>query len=422
MKFGVTLERGLTGNKVAGLIQFRGTSQLKKHIYRRDTMDTVRLGIVGMGNMGTYHIRYRSQIKNMTITAVCDILHDRADAQAAEIGCHAFYDAKDMIRSGEIDAVLIATPHYSHTTIGIDALAAGLHVLVEKPLSVHVSDCLRLIAARKNKKQVFAAMFNQRTDPHYTKVKKLIEDGELGEIVRVNWIITNWFRPECYYASGSWRATWAGEGGGVLMNQSPHNIDLLQWLCGMPTSVTAFCHFGKWHNIEVEDEVTAYLEYPNGATGIFITSTGEAPGTNRLEICGERGKVVVENGTVHFTRNSVSSIKFLKSSDNPFAAPEIWEIDISVSGNGGQHAEVLQNFIDAILKGTPLIAAAEEGIRSVELANAMVLSSKTGKKINLPINGRTYETMLKKLIASSTIKKKVSKVIHVNTVGSFGKV
>ena len=246
--------------------------------------------------------------------------------------------------------------------------------------------------------------------PQLQKLKELVDSGELGKLQRVTWIITNWFRSEKYYASGGWRATWAGEGGGVLLNQSPHQLDLLQWICGMPSRVTALCDLGKEHNIEVEDDVVALLHYKNGARGTFLTSTGEAPGTNRLEIAGEMGKVVLENGTLHFTRNVISSRKFSKTSKQPFAMPDVWEIDIPVNGSGGQHVEIMCNFVDAILDGKKLIAHGREGINSVSLGNAMLMSSLTGKSVEMPLDGKAYERRLKKLIRDSTFVKKVSKV------------
>lgn len=369
-------------------------------------MKGVRLGIVGVGTMGRFHLSKMSGLRNVTVTAVCDSDRKRADQHAAEAKSKAYYDHRDLLKAGVCDAVLIATPHYSHTAIGIDALKAGLHVLVEKPISVHKADCERLIAAHRNRKQVFAAMFNQRTDPRYQKLRKLITDGELGQLDRVTWIITDWFRTEAYYGSCAWRATWAGEGGGVLLNQCPHNLDLWQWMFGMPQRVRGFCKLGRKHNIEVEDEVTAFLEYDSGCTGVFITSTGEAPGTNRLEVAGELGRVIIEGNSIRFTRNEVSSTKFLKTTPEPWARPDIWNVEIPVNGTGGQHGEVLQNFIDAIVEGTPLIAPAAEGIKSVELGNAMLYSSETGKTVALPLSSRAFAAMLKARIRASRFIKK----------------
>lgn len=351
------------------------------------------MGIIGVGVMGVGHAKnlIEGKVAGAELAAVADVVPDLAQRYP---GQKTFKSGEELIRSGAVDAILIATPHYSHTTLGIAGLQQGLHVLVEKPISVHKADCERLIAARKDKKQVFAAMFQQRTDPTFKKLKQLITTGELGEIRRINWIVTNWFRTNAYYGSGGWRATWAGEGGGVLLNQCPHNLDLWQWLFGMPKKIHAHCAFGRYHPIEVEDDVTAYLEYANGTTGVMITSTGEAPGTNRLEIAAERGKVVLENGKLQFIRNEVPMSEYCRTTTEKFGAPATWDVTIPVQGNSGGHLEVLQNFIDAIQKDTPLIAPAEEGINSVELANAMLLSGDSKETVNLPMDSAVYEKWL----------------------------
>ena len=384
-------------------------------------MKTVRLGIIGIGGMGSYHADYlrEGKVHRATLAAVCDIDPPKLDKYK---DIPSFARSAEMIRSGLVDAVIVATPHYGHTTIGIDALNNSLHTLVEKPISVHVADCQRLIAAaRAHRKLVFGAMFNQRTDPHYARVRALVQSGELGTIQRVNWIITNWFRTNAYYASGGWRATWRGEGGGVLLNQCPHNLDLLQWICGMPRKVTAFCSLGKYHPIEVEDEVTAYLEYANGATGVFVTTTGEAPGTNRFEITGDCGKVVIENSAITFTRNTTPAREFCKTSPHSFAAPDVWNVSVPVSGGGGQHAEITQNFVNAILDKKPLLAPGVEGIHSVELANAMLYSSLTRSTVELPLDAAAFEKQLKKLIARSRFKKPAAKGKVADLSASFAK-
>lgn len=381
-------------------------------------MKVVRVGIVGMGNMGRFHADYLSshQVTRCELVAVSDAFPANLERYRH---LKTFECSEDMIRSGAIDALIIATPHYLHTTIGIDALQQGLHVLVEKPISAHKADCERLLAAHQKPGQVFAAMFQMRTDPRFKKIKQLITDGELGEIVRVNWIITDWFRTDAYFASGGWRATWKGEGGGVLLNQCPHNLDLLQWFCGMPKAVRGFCQLGQYHPIEVEDQVTAYLEYPNGATGVFITSTGEAPGSNRLEIAGDKGKLVFEQGKISFTRNEVPMRQFCREAKGGFARPEIWNVEIPTDGSGPKHTAITQNFVDAILDGAPLIAPAAEGIRSVELANAMLYSSLVGQTIALPLDGAAYEKQLNQLIAESKIEKKVAQVVAEDFTKSF---
>lgn len=370
----------------------------------------VRLGIIGVGNMGTVHAKHitEGKVPGMELAALCDINPSRMEAFA---DAKAFTDPIEMIRWEGVDAVLIATPHFDHTTLGIAALEAGKHLLVEKPISVHKADCERLVAAHKDPSVVFSAMFNQRTNPHFQKIRELIQSGELGAIRRIVWVITDWFRTEAYYASGGWRATWRGEGGGVLLNQCPHQLDLWQWMFGMPQKLRAFCEIGRYHNIEVEDDVTAYMEYADGCKGVFITTTGESPGTNRLEITCERGKLVYEadktNG-LEWTRNVVETSVWSATTDLGFSRPETWNVQIPVQGgNGAQHIGIMCNFADAILNGAKLIAPAEEGVHSVELANAMLYSSFTEQTLELPLNAAEYEALLKKKIAESTFEKKV---------------
>jgi predicted dehydrogenase len=362
-------------------------------------MNKVRIGIVGLGNMGFAHAQniLAGKINRMELGAVADVNSDKL-ARVPQV--KGFRGAAEMMASGLIDALLIATPHYDHTTLGIAALKAGLHVMVEKPISVHRADCERLIAVHRGRegRQVFAAMFNQRTDLFYQKIRALVRGGELGEIRRVNWIITNWFRTHAYYASGGWRATWAGEGGGVLLNQCPHNLDLFQWIFGMPSKVRGFCQFGRYHKIEVEDDVTAYFEYPDGKTGAFITSTGEAPGTNRLEVTGERGRLVVEGGKFEFLRNEIPTSEFSRRTKEKFQAPprQLVPVDLP-EGTGEQHVGILKNFTNAILRGEPLLAPAAEGLHSVELANAILMSSIEGRTVELPLSAPRYSKLLEGL-------------------------
>lgn len=383
-------------------------------------MKKVRLGIVGMGNMGKFHADYlmNQKVGRCELTAVSDAFPANLERYKQ---FKTFESSEKLIRSGDVDGVIIATPHYLHTSIGIDALQSGLHVLVEKPISVHKADCDRLMAAHKNPKQVFAAMFQQRTEPKYVKIKSLIDRKELGEITRVSWIITDWYRTEAYYASGGWRATWKGEGGGVLLNQCPHNLDMMVWLCGKPSKVRGFCQLGRFHNIEVEDNVTGYLEWANGATGVFITSTGEAPGTNRLEIVGDRGKLVLENNKISFTRNEVPMLEFSRTTKAGFAKPPVWHAEIPYETTGGLHYEVTQNFVDAILDGAPLIAPATDGVHSVELANALLYSSLEGKTVSLPLDGAAYEARLNQLIADSKFEKKTVQTVGEDFSKSFNR-
>jgi predicted dehydrogenase len=380
---------------------------MRSQRHKETQLSQVKIGVIGLGVIGQLHIGNIIKEELTELAAVCDVNADVASSIGEKHNCKWYSDPMKMLDEKVCDAVLIATPHYDHTTIGIAALKKGYHVLVEKPISVHKADCQKLIAAHKDKKLVFAAGFNQRTRGNYRKLRNLVTSGELGEIIRVSWVVTNWFRTDSYYSSGSWRATWEGEGGGVLLNQCPHQLDLMQWILGMPKKVRGFCSMGRMHRIEVEDEVTAVLEWPNGATGVFICSTGEAPGTNRLEVAAERGRVVIGDGKIEYLRNEVTVTEALRKMDGP---PAVWNVTVPpYKDKMAEHAEILQNFAAAILKGTPLVAPAEEGIHSVELANAMLYSSLTGKEVVMPLDGKAYEAKLKELIAGSKKSKKTAK-------------
>jgi len=362
----------------------------------------VDLGVIGLGSMGESHARLvaEGKVPGMRLAAVCN----RSGAAFSGFpGIRGFTDPIALMDSGLVDAVLIATPHYSHTPLAVAALERGLHVLLEKPIAVHKAECERLIAAYDPARgRVFAAMFNQRTDPRYVKLRELIKSGELGPIQRVQWVITDWFRPEAYYRSGGWRATWSGEGGGVLLNQCPHQLDLWQWLFGMPRTVTASCQFGRFHDIEVEDSVTAMLEYDNGCQGVFVASTGEAPGENRLSLACDRGLLVVERDGLRFARTEVPVAEFSRTTDERFKMPDTRDLWFPCEGRGEQHPGILKNFASDILDGDALIAPAVEGIHSVELANAMLLSSLKHRRQSLPIDAAEYEEELERLVNRSS--------------------
>ncbi|MEM9159595.1 MAG: Gfo/Idh/MocA family oxidoreductase [Verrucomicrobiota bacterium] len=368
----------------------------------------LRVGIVGMGLMGSYHAKsiIDDKVPGMKLTGVCDSVEDSVAKWRKRDGVSVFDDFETMLRSGEIEAALIATPHYSHTPLGSAALDAGLHVLVEKPISVHKADCEKLIAAHKNEAKVFAAMFNQRTNPAYAKLKKMIEGGELGIIHRIQWTATDWYRTQSYYDDGGWRATWSGEGGGVLLNQCPHQLDLYQWLFGMPQVVRGFCQYGRFHDIEVEDAVTAYFEHEGGATGTFIASTGEAPGTNRLEVAADRGKIVIDENGFQYLRNEMGVTEHLRTELGKFTKPDAREIEGPSSGDGEQHVGILKNFVEACLEGQQLIAPAAEGIRSVELANSILYSASLDEKLRLPMDSAAYEDWLREKKENSTYRKR----------------
>ncbi|MCF7853473.1 MAG: Gfo/Idh/MocA family oxidoreductase [Candidatus Pacebacteria bacterium] len=386
-------------------------------------MDVVRIGLIGYGGMGSNHAGYlfAGDVPGAKLAAVSDSDPSRLEEAERRFGDSVvrFADAEALIDSGMVDAVMIATPHYLHPPIGIKALEKGLHVLSEKPVGVYGKQVRELNEAAAKSTGIFAVMFNQRCRPVHQKLKDLIASGELGEIRRTNWIITSWFRTQFYYDAGGWRATWEGEGGGVLLNQCPHNLDLWQWVCGMPTRVRAFCSFGKYHNIEVEDDVTAYVEYENGATGLFVTTTGEAPGTNRLEITGDRGKIILEDGKLEFWRTRESVSAFLRETQAGFATPECWRCDVPSGGGIDQeHKEVTRRWVRAIQGAGELVAKGEEGMRSLQLSNAMLLSAWTDEWVDIPVDEDLFYEKLQEKIASSTVEKKtVGKTMDVD--GTF---
>lgn len=381
-------------------------------------MSKVRFGIIGYGNMGSAHVKTLAThtVPDAELTAICDIQPKKLEAartflqeNCPDVTVSFYEDYKELLQSGKIDAVLIATPHYLHPTIAIEAFEKNLHVLSEKPIGVYTKAVLEMYKAAEKAGTVFGIMYNQRTNPMYQKVRELIQNGELGELKRCVWIITNWYRTQSYYNSGGWRATWKGEGGGVLTNQCPHNLDLWQWIFGMPTKVRGFCYNGKYHDIEVEDDVTAYAEYANGATATFITTTGEYPGTNRLEIAGDRGKIVIENDKISFTRLKTPEREWCYTDTNGFAGPESEEVDLGVVREEGklyEHPAIIQNFTRAILYGEPLLAPGVEGINGLQISNAIYLSSWLDKTVELPVDPDLYFEELSKRIATSKFEKK----------------
>jgi len=388
--------------------------------------EKAKLAVIGLGNMGSFHVRDLAGMENVDLAAVCDIDREKADRFGEQFSAPAFYDYREMLAKVGLDGIIIATPHYDHTPMSIDAFQRGLHVLTEKPIAVHVKDARKMVAAYLAARKihpdlVFEIMFNQRTFGFWQKIKSLIDADELGQMVRASWIITDWFRSQAYYDSGGWRATWRGEGGGVLLNQCPHNLDLFQWFTGMPKRVAGFASLGKYHNIEVEDEVTGYFEYENGMVGHFVTTTAESPGTNRLELVGEKGKLVFEDGRLTFFRNRSSMFTFSKTSRSAFDKVENWEIQIPYHHHGeGGHRFVLQNFANAILGEEEVMIPAEEGLKSLSLSNAMMLSSFLGKPVDLPIDENLYEQKLMELVKTSRFQKPAEKGLEEDLNKSFG--
>lgn len=357
----------------------------------------VRLGIIGLGAQGSMYAQFinEGRVDNMTIGAICDILPEKKE-QADEYGVPFYEDYKEMVTSGDVDAVVTTVPHYLHPEVGIYALDNGVHALVEKPVGVYTKQANELIDFAKTKPELkFGVFFNQRTNQLYKDIKEILDSGELGKLRHTSWLITNWWRPQGYYDQSDWRATWGGEGGGVLVNQAPHQLDLWQWICGAPERVFARAEYGFKRDIVVEDEVNALVSFADGATGTFITCTHDMIGTDRLEILCDKGKIVVDDSkkvTVsHLTDNEevlsenmdMEAVRKLFTGQmdmDQFVSTETKEYE---SVWGGQHVEVLRNFAAAVNGEEELLAPGADGINGVRLANGIHLSSWTGEEVDL---------------------------------------
>ncbi len=385
-------------------------------------MQKIRLGIIGFGNMGTGHAQniLDGACPDFEVSAVADIKPARLEvAKEMFENVATFSNADEMINSGLCDAILVAVPHYDHPTYAIAAMKAGLHVMVEKPAGVYTKQVNEMNAQAEKHNVVFGMMFNQRTNAVYKKMRELVKSGEYGQIRRTNWLITNWYRPKAYYDSGAWRASWKGEGGGVLLNQCPHQLDLLQWICGMPKTVQAHLSYGKWHDIEVEDDVTAYFEYENGATGVFITTTGDPCGSNRFEVQMDKAKIVVEDGELSLWELEMAEPEFSATNTAPFGAPATTKVEVEIDKEDNpQHVGVMNAFAGAILRGEPLVADGAEGINGLTLSNAMHLSDWLGRAVELPFDEELYYNELMKRVATSKLKENVVEVVA-DTRGSY---
>ena len=378
-------------------------------------MNPIRLGILGIGNQGTMYSKkiLAGECPDFSLVAICDRNPARIQWAKDNLSTDISYfdHAETMLDSGIIDACIIAVPHYDHPKYAVACMERGIHVLVEKPAGVYTKQVRWMNEEAKKHNVVFGMMFNQRTNCIYRKMRELVRSGKYGQLRRTNWLITNWYRPQAYYDSGDWRATWSGEGGGVLMNQCPHQLDLWQWICGMPVKVQAHMQYGKWHDIEVEDDVTAYVEYENGATGVFITTTGDAWGTNRFEVQMDKAKLVAEDDTLTVWEYAVSEPEFSRTNTASFGRPEKIEIDPELDGENPQHMGVIRAWGGAILRGEPLVAGGEEGIHGLTLANAMYLSNWLGKVIDIPFDEDVYYEQLMKRVANSRRKESASSVV-----------
>jgi len=366
-------------------------------------MKKVRIGIVGVGGMGQGHIASLKDVPEAQLTAVADIDAAVAKEVGTKAGVPWFTDHRKLVDSGLVDAVLVATPHYFHPEISIYAMEHGLHALSEKPIAVTVSQADAMVAAAKKTRKVFAVMHQMRSLPEIIAARKIIEDGRLGEIQRTVLMEPN-YRSQAYYDSGTWRATWAGEGGGVIMNQAPHCIDLFILFGGLPKKIEA-----KWrtrlHKIEVDDEVSAVLEYKNGAWGYYYTCTNEIPRGVYMEIAGNKGKLVYRNGQLQFFSIVGDLKEFTFKNKEMWAAPEFKEEKIKLPKVQGSHAAITRNFCRAILYGEKLLSPGMEGLRVVEFINAVLLSGKLGKPVETPVNRRQYDAFLNQLKKKSKYKK-----------------
>ncbi|MBO5223774.1 MAG: Gfo/Idh/MocA family oxidoreductase [Clostridia bacterium] len=388
-------------------------------------MEKVRYGIIGLGNQGSsymYNIFDKNKIDGAVVSACCDNNPAKIEAMKAKTSNKDvvyFADYKEMLDSGLVDAVLIEVPHYQHPEMVMECLKRDIHVISEKPAGVYTKQVKEMNEYAKDKKALFGMMFNQRTNCLYRKMKEMIANGAIGELQRVNWVITNWFRTQHYYDSGAWRATWRGEGGGVLFNQCPHQIDLVQWVVGeMPISVTAHLSYGRWHDIEVEDDVTAIFKYKNGATGVFVTSTSETPGVNRFEISGTKGRLVAEEGKLIYYKNKIDTLEQIKTATEGFVAPNFEKIEVETDGKYPQHAGIIQNFTNAILGKEEVFALGVDGYNGVALMDAMQLSGwKNGAEVPLPFDDDEYLAILNEKIKTSRLKEVEDKVA--NTAGTY---
>jgi len=385
-------------------------------------MEKIRLGMLGLGNQGTMYAKkiLAGDCPEFELAAICDHNPKRIQWAKENLGNEIAYfeNAEAMMDSGKIDACIVAVPHYDHPKYAVACMERGIHVLVEKPAGVYTKQVRWMNEEAKKHNVVFGMMFNQRTNCVYRKMRELIQSGEYGQLRRTNWLITNWYRPQAYYDSGDWRATWSGEGGGVLMNQCPHQLDLLQWVCGMPKKVTAHMKYGQWHDIEVEDDVTAYLEYENGATGVFVTTTGDAWGSNRFEVQMDKAKLVAENDVLTVWEYDVTEPEFTRTNTRPFGRPNKVEFQPETDGQNPQHAGIINAWGGAILRGETLFAPGAEGINGLTLANAMYLSDWLGKTIDIPFDEDVYYEELMKRVAASR-RKVVKEAVAEDMSASF---
>jgi len=362
-------------------------------------VDRVRMGIIGTGGMGSAHVAIAKELETVSLAAVCDIDEAVCRAKSEECGVPGFTNAEELLDSGLVDAVIIATPHYFHPPIAVAAFQRGIHALSEKPIAVTVSAADAMIAAARSSGCKFAVMYQMRTEAINIAARRVIEEGGLGEIYRTS-MVMGWYRSQAYYDSGGWRATWTGEGGGVLINQAPHMLDIFTWLGGLPTAISGRTRT-RLHEIEVEDEAFATLEYANGAHGYLYASTTEAPGTDVFEIAGDKGKIRIQEGRLRYWRLEQARSEHAAGATEMWSSPKCEEIEVPLPEVQSGHKAVQANFVDAILHGTPLVTPGEEGINALEMINGMILSGHKGQPVSVPVDRAEYDALIESLKASS---------------------
>lgn len=386
--------------------------------------EKVRLGIIGIGNQGSsYAKRFVKEnwVPDIELVAIADINPARIAWAKENLSPDLAYfdDAIAMLDSGLINACVVSIPHYDHPRYAMECMKRGIHVMCEKPAGVYTRQVREMNEeAKKHPDVVFGMMFNQRTNCLYRKMRELVQSGKYGRVRRANWLITNWYRSQFYYDSGDWRATWAGEGGGVLLNQCPHQLDLWQWILGMPKKLQSFMRYGQWHDIEVEDDVTTWMEYEDGHTGVFITSTGDPHGSNRFEVEMDGAQLIAEGDKLFLLEFDQLEQDWTKTNKIPFASVPAHEVEVETDGLNPQHQGVFQAFAGAILRGEPLVAGGEEGINGLTLSNAMHLSAFLGKPVELPFDENLYESELMKRVATSR-RKEAGKSVFSDTTGTY---
>jgi len=371
-------------------------------------MNPVRFGIVGVtGVIGGTHIRAIRQTEGAELAAVTDLNLAAAQRVASEARCELLKNFDWLIKRADIDVVCLCTPHALHAEQAIAALKSRKHVLTEKPMAVTVADADKMIAASEKYDRKLGVVFQYRFRPSVLAARALLQRGQLGQLYRVT-VVHAAFKTQYFYDAAAWRGTWKGGGGGVLINQAPHYLDLLAYLVGMPTRVAAW-NRTLTHRIEVEDTASALMEFPGGAQGFAHFNTVQAPGESRIEIVGDRGTLRIEDNDVRLFQPEIPLRQFAQTDrSHIYAYPRTAEVRVPLASSEATHATVLQDFIDAVRHNRPPACDGQEGRKSLEIGNAMLLSSFSGKPVELPVKRPSIRRLIKRLASpDETPTKKV---------------